>query len=101
MQRHFLNRNNRLPCYISVIYINKLGPAASPGPIEFLINIMVSHTQVHFRSHSNKRQREWSVDLDPRMEESTDSEQVIRVARRVYVGNLAWKTSWQQLKVRP
>lgn len=48
---------------------------------------------------SNKRQREWSVDLDPRMEESTtDSDQVIRVARRVYVGNLAWKTSWQQLK---
>jgi hypothetical protein len=26
--------------------------------------------------------------------------QVVKVARRVYVGNLAWKTSWQDLKVR-
>lgn len=25
--------------------------------------------------------------------------QVVKVARRVYVGNLAWKTSWQDLKV--
>ena len=27
-------------------------------------------------------------------------ERVTRVARRVFVGNLAWSTTWQTLKVR-
>jgi RNA recognition motif-containing protein len=32
------------------------------------------------------------VELQPQ------SEEVVRIGKRCYVGNLAWKTSWQDLK---
>lgn len=32
------------------------------------------------------------------MEAGQKRDRPIRVARRVYVGNLAWKTGWQELK---
>ena len=30
--------------------------------------------------------------------EAVQTEEVVRIGRRCYVGNLAWRTSWQDLK---
>lgn len=30
---------------------------------------------------------------------NTEEQGLVRIGKRVYVGNLAWKTSWQDLKV--
>ena len=33
------------------------------------------------------------------MEEQNEEQGLVRIGKRVYVGNLAWRTSWQDLKV--
>lgn len=33
------------------------------------------------------------------MDDDMQADGVLRVARRIYVGNLNWKTTWQDLKV--
>ena len=45
----------------------------------------------------SKRKRDWEDVDDTTM--NADSDQVIRVARRVWVGNLSFTSSWQDLKV--
>jgi RNA recognition motif-containing protein len=32
------------------------------------------------------------------MAEAVPTDETVRIGRRTYVGNLAWKTSWQDLK---
>jgi hypothetical protein len=55
---------------------------------------------LRLRRRGIKRKRDCDSDSDCPMDSALNTEDVVRVARRVYVGNLAWKTSWQDLKVR-
>lgn len=52
------------------------------------------------RRRNNKRKRDCDSGCDCPMDSASNTQNTVRVARRVYVGNLAWKTSWQDLKVR-
>lgn len=61
------------------------------------LSLMVT---LRLRRRGYKRKRDCDSDSDCPMDSEMNIQDVVRVARRVYVGNLAWKTSWQDLKVR-
>ncbi|KAL4541460.1 hypothetical protein Ndes2526B_g05987 [Nannochloris sp. 'desiccata'] len=60
------------------------------------VNNKRSSTEINRRGY--KRKRDCDSDSDCPMDSEMNIQDVVRVARRVYVGNLAWKTSWQDLK---
>jgi hypothetical protein len=73
------------------------------GPSDPVYDSIISNRPnetLHVRRRDTKRNRESDSDCDCLMDSPLITQDVVRVARRVYVGNLAWKTSWQDLKVR-